>query len=75
MKPFAIDTVLHPERRLRWYAHIIHANENSLEKSGLYIELKGKRRKGRPKQRWLDKMDGNLKASRLHPDQVFDHPK
>ena len=63
------------ERRLRWYGHAIRANENSLAKIGLNIEVDGKRPKGRPKQRWLDTLDGDLKASRLHPDQAFDRAK
>ncbi|CAD7076713.1 unnamed protein product [Hermetia illucens] len=63
------------ERHLRWYGQAIRANENSLAKIGLNIEVDGKRPKGRPKQRWLDTLDGDLKASRLHPDQAFDRAK
>ncbi|RCN32831.1 hypothetical protein ANCCAN_21354 [Ancylostoma caninum] len=35
-------------------------------------EVSGKRPKGRPTQRWLDTVHGDLKTARIHPDQAHD---
>ena len=56
------------EARLRWYGHALRANDNSLAKTGLNIDIPGKRPKGRPKQQWLDAPHADLRAARLHPD-------
>ena len=63
------------ERRFRWGGHVIHANENSTTSIDQNIESNGKQPKTRPKQWWLDTLDGDLKVSRLHPDQAFDKIK
>lgn len=57
-------------RCLRWYAYIIRTDENSVVKFDLNVEVNGKRPTARSKQRWLDMLGGNLRASRLHLEQV-----
>lgn len=42
----------------------------SIAKIGMNIEVDGKRPKVRPKQRWIDTLDGDLKSVRLHPDKI-----
>jgi hypothetical protein len=63
------------EARLRWYGHALRSDDDSLAKTGLNIDIAGKRPKGRPKQRWLDTLHADLQAARLHPDQAFDREK
>ena len=63
------------EARLRWYGHVLRADDNSLAQIGLNIDIPGKRPKGRPRQRWLDTLHADLQAARLHPDQAFDREK
>ncbi|EYC43524.1 hypothetical protein Y032_0491g2404 [Ancylostoma ceylanicum] len=49
------------ETRLRWYGHVLRANEDTICKVGLDLEVPGKQPKGRPKQRWLDTLHADLK--------------
>ncbi|VDO98095.1 unnamed protein product [Heligmosomoides polygyrus] len=39
------------EARLRWYGHVLRANDDTVCKIGLNLEVPGKRPRGRPKQR------------------------
>ncbi|VDP17072.1 unnamed protein product [Heligmosomoides polygyrus] len=63
------------EARLRWYGHVLRANDDSVCKIGLNLEVPGKRPRGRPKQRWLDTLHLDLKIAGVHPDQAFDREK
>lgn len=63
------------ERCLRWFRHVIRANENLVAKVGFNIEVDRKRPKDRPEQWWLDTLGAGLKASRLDPDQAFDRAR
>lgn len=58
------------EKCLQWYGREIRV-EDSLIKINLNIEVDGELLEDWPKQKWLDTLDGDLKASRLHPDQAF----
>lgn len=64
METSAIDMGVVPiaeklyERRLWWYGNVIRANENSFVKVDLNIEVDSGQPKGRPKQQWLDSLDG-----------------
>ncbi|EYC37915.1 hypothetical protein Y032_0757g2097 [Ancylostoma ceylanicum] len=49
------------EIRLRWYGHVLRANEDTICKEGLDLEVPGKLPEGRPKQRWLDTLHADLK--------------
>ncbi|VDO83764.1 unnamed protein product [Heligmosomoides polygyrus] len=61
------------EARLRWYGHVLRANDDTVCKIGrLNLEVPGKRPRGRPKQRWLDTLHMDLKLAGVHPDQAFD---
>uniref|UniRef100_A0A183GXA0 FHA domain-containing protein n=1 Tax=Heligmosomoides polygyrus TaxID=6339 RepID=A0A183GXA0_HELPZ len=60
------------EARLRWYGHVLRANDDTVCKIGLNLEDPGKRPRGRPKQRWLDTLHLELKMASVHPDQAFD---
>ena len=42
------------EGRLRWYGHIIKRDQEYVERKKMKMELPGKRRRGRPKRRFLD---------------------
>ncbi|VDO66057.1 unnamed protein product [Heligmosomoides polygyrus] len=63
------------EARLRWYGHVLRASIDTVRKSGLNIDVPGKRPKGRPKQRWLDTLHVDLKVAGIHPYQAFDGVK
>ena len=63
------------ETRLRWYGHVLRAEEGTVRKVGFDLEVSGKRPKGRPKQRWLDTLHADLKLAGIHPDQARDRAK
>ncbi|KIH64119.1 hypothetical protein ANCDUO_05575 [Ancylostoma duodenale] len=60
------------EARLRWYGHVLRADNDSIRKIGFDLDVRGKRPKGRPKQRWMDTLHAVLKVVRIHPDQAHD---
>ena len=40
--------------RLRWYGYVMRRDQEYVEKKMMEMELPGKRRRGRPKRRFLD---------------------
>ncbi|VDO70205.1 unnamed protein product [Heligmosomoides polygyrus] len=55
------------EARLRWYGHVLRAKDGTVRKTGLNLDVPGRRLRGRPKQRWLDTLHQILKMAKLHP--------
>ena len=52
------------ERRLNWYGHVMGiANERG--------PLQRRRKRGRPKKRWLDKVKDDIKEKGLSADEVY----
>ena len=37
------------------------------------MKVQGRRKGGRPKRRWLDKVKDDIKEKGLSPDEVYDH--
>ena len=48
------------ESRLKWYGHALRREEENVGKRVMAMEVPGKRRRGRPKWRWLDSIRNNL---------------
>ena len=48
------------ESRLKWYGHALRREEEYVGKRVMVMEVPGKRRRGRPKRRWLDNIKNNL---------------
>ena len=44
------------ERRLKWYGHVMRIEENCVGTRAMAMKIQGRRTKGRPKRRWLDKV-------------------
>ena len=42
------------EGRLRWYGHVVRRDQEYVRRKMMEIELPGKRKRGRPKRRFLD---------------------
>ena len=49
------------EGRLRWYEHVMRRDQEYVGRKMIEIELPGKRRRGRPKRRFLDVVKEDMK--------------
>ena len=42
------------ERRLKWYGHVMRREEHYVGRGAMEMKVQGRRKRGRPKRRWLD---------------------
>ena len=61
------------ESRLKW--HVLRREEEYVGKRVMVIEVPGKRRRGRPKRRWLDSIRNDLSERELSRDDMQDRAK
>ena len=60
------------ERRLKWYGHVTRREEHYIGRRAMVMKVQGRRKRGRPKRRWLDKVKDDIKENRLSADDVYD---
>ena len=53
------------ESRLKWYGHVSRREDEYVGKRVMGMEVPGKRRRGRPKRRWLDSIRNDLSATSI----------
>ena len=53
------------ESMLKWHGHVLRREEENVGKRVMAMEVPGKRRRGRPKRRWLDSIRNNLSEREL----------
>ena len=53
------------ERRLHWYGHVMRRDDEHILKKVLRADIPGKRKRGRPKSRWKDACQRDLKSTGL----------
>ena len=53
------------ESRLSWFGQVLRREEEYVDKRVMVMEVPGKRRRGRPKRRWLDSVRNDLLAREL----------
>ena len=46
---------------MRWYGHVMRRNHEYVERKMMEMELPGKRKRGRPKRRFLDVVKEDLR--------------
>ena len=63
------------EARLRWYGHVIRSEENSVAARAMHLHVQGKRPRGRPKRRWLDRINLDIKSVGAEPVDALDRSK
>ena len=60
------------ESRFKWYGHALRREEEYVGKRVMVMEVPGKRRRGRPKRRWLDNIRNDLSERELSGEEVQD---
>ena len=60
------------ESRLKWYGHVMTIQEHYVERRVMVMKVRGRRKGGRPKRRWLDKVKDGIKEKGLSADDVSD---
>ena len=49
------------ERRLKWYGHVMRREEHCVGRRAMEMKVQWRRKRGRPKRRWLDKVKDDIK--------------
>ena len=60
------------ERRLKWYGLVMRREEHYVGRREMKMKVQGRRKRGRPKRRWLDGVRGDIKEKGLSADEVYD---
>ena len=63
------------ERRLQWYGHVMRREENHVLRRVSEMEVPGRRGRGRPKRRWMDVVNEDLREKRLAEDDALDRTR
>ncbi|XP_068238265.1 trichohyalin-like [Palaemon carinicauda] len=57
--------------RLRWYGHVMRRDEQHIRRTLREMEVQGTRRRGRPKRRWVDCIQDDLRSKGLTGDKML----
>ena len=60
------------EARLRWYGHVKRSSEDQIAREAMEGEVQGRRRRGRPKTRWKDRIAADMTERGLRVDDCED---
>jgi hypothetical protein len=63
------------QKRLRWFGHVKRIPENRLPLKILEWEPEGTRRKGRPKERWIDGVRRSMTKHGLTEEDTRDRDR
>ena len=59
-------------RRLKWYGHVTRREEHYVERRVVEMKVHGRRKRGRPARRWLDRVNNDMKEKGLSAGEVYD---
>ena len=62
-------------RRLQWYGHVRRRDREEDIRSVIEMRVQGKRKRGRPKQRWSDTISEDMRRWDLHEDDTEDRDR
>ena len=60
---------------LKWYGHVLRREDEYVGKRVMAMEVPGKRRRGRPKRRWLDSIRNDLSERELSGEDAQERAK
>ena len=60
------------ERRFKWYGHVMRREEHYVGRRAVVMKVQGRRKRGIPKRRWLDKVKDAIKQKGMSADDVYD---
>ena len=60
------------ERRFRWNGHVMRREEHYVGRRAMVMKVQGRRKRGRPKRIWLDKVKDDIIENGLSADDVYD---
>ena len=63
------------ERQLKWYGQVMRRDEHYVGRMAMVMKVQGRRKRGRPKIIWLDKVKDDIKERGLSADDVYDGAK
>jgi hypothetical protein len=63
------------EGRLRWYGHVVRSEEHSVVKTAMRLDVEGRRPRGRPKKRWMDRIKEDMQHVNAAPEDALDRAK
>ena len=55
------------QKRLSWYGHAMRREDTNVAKHVTTMKVEGKRPRGRPRLRWMDRVRSDLKQHQLDP--------
>ena len=58
--------------RLRWFGHVKRRDGDYVGKRVMEMEMDGRRKRGRPKTRWMDRVKDDMKSLELEEDDALD---
>uniref|UniRef100_A0A914X4N9 Reverse transcriptase domain-containing protein n=1 Tax=Plectus sambesii TaxID=2011161 RepID=A0A914X4N9_9BILA len=63
------------EGRLRWYGHVVRSDEHSVARTAMRLDPDGRRPRGRPKKRWMDRIKEDMQHANVAPEDALDRAK
>ena len=66
-----VETFLE-NKKLKWFGHRLRREPNHICAKSLRLEVSGRRSRGRPRKRWRDNIQGDMKKYRLTEDMAQD---
>ena len=60
------------ERRLKLYRDVTRREEHYVGRMAMEMKVQGRRKRGRPKRRWLDRVRDDIKEKGLSGEELYD---